>query len=570
MKDFFGKFIHSEKFYLLIVAALACSVMLPILFRGLPYGNDWVHHYQCAYSYYEGILAGDFYPSWSAVRNLGYGGMELRLYPPVSHYSLALFYLVVQDWHIAVWLTATFFSILGSFGVYGWAREMMTARNAAFAGGIYALMPYHLNQLYNTFFFAEYVGSAVLPFSFWFVWRVAKHGKPLDIIGLAASFALLILTHLPLTVIGSICLLIYGLSLIERPRFFSQLVKLTAAVLLGLASSSFFWVKVLQERDLMAKTSIYNDPWIDYRWHFLFTPFQAMTDETQIKIYENATYFYDKLFLCSLILVIFCVIPFVIWTRGKQERNLKGVWMIFGLSVFLTAPISSFLWDKLFFLQEVQFSWRWLAVIGMAAAILSGSKFSHLIEWFQTKKRPAALIIAGSIFAVIIFSATKVVNNALFIPTDITEITVKSVQTAKGFAFWWTIWTYKEALNNLEKVSTENRDVQIHNWQPKEREFQISPGDGEFARVAAFYHPNWKATVNESPVEIRPDENGAILIPIPQLHSEIKLSFRETLAQQIGQWISGFAFFLFGFLALFAIIRSIFGRAANVAQQNQN
>jgi hypothetical protein len=570
MKDFFSKFIHTEKFYLLIVWAIACAVMLPILFKGLPYGNDWVHHYQCAYSYYEGILAGDFYPSWSAIKNLGYGGMELRLYPPVSHYSLALFYLVVEDWHIAVWLTVTFFSILGSFGVYWWARELMPARNATFAGFLYALMPYHLNQIYNTFFFAEYVGSAVLPFSFWFVWRVAKRGKPLDIIGLAVAFAGLILTHLPLTVIGSICLLIYGLTLLEHRRFFSQLVKLTVGVLLGLASSSFFWIKVLQERDLIAKTAVYNDPWIDYRWHFLFTPFQMMTDETQIKIYENATYFYDKLFLCSLILVVFCAIPFVVWTKGKEERNLKGIWMIFGLSVFLTAPISSFLWDKLSFLQEVQFSWRWLSVIGMAAAILPASKFNHLIEWFKSRKRPLALIIAGGIFAVIIFSATKVVNNALFTPTNITEITVKSVQKGKGFAFWWTLLTRKEALNNLEKVSTGNREVQIHSWQPTEREFQISSGDGEFARIATFYHPNWKAAVNESKVETRPDENGAILIPISQQAIKVRLSFQETLAQQVGQWISGFAFFLICFLALFEIIRYTFGQAAETVRQNQN
>lgn len=556
MKDFFGKFIHSEKFYLLIVAAIGCAVMLPVLFRGLPYGNDLVHHYQCAYSYYEGMLAGDFYPSWSAVRNLGYGGMELRLYPPVSHYSLALFYFVVQNWHISVWLTVTFFSILGSFGVYWWARELMSKQNAAFAGGIYALMPYHLNQLYNTFFFAEYVGSAVLPFSFLFVYRVAKRGKPFDIIGLAAAFALLILTHLPLTVIGSICLLIYGLSLLEQQRFLSQLVKLAVGVTSGLALSSFFWTKVLQERDLIAKTGVYNDTWIDYRWHFLFTPFQTMTDEVQIKIYENATYFYDQLFLCSLILVIFCAIPFVVWTKGKEERNFNGVWVIFGTAVFLTMPISRFLWDNVFFLREVQFSWRWLAIVGMAAAILSASKFNYLIRWFQTKKRPAALIITGSIFAVIFFSATKVVNKALFVPTDISEITVESVQKTKGFEFWWTIWARKEGVKKSERVLAENRQIEIKSWQPTDREFQVSPGDGKFARIATFYHPNWKAWINELPVETQPDENGAILISLPPQNSNVKLLFQETLTRQTGQRISGFVFLLLVFWGLFEFLKN--------------
>jgi len=79
MKDTFIKFLQNEKIDAAIIAAIACAVMLPIFFKGIPYGHDMTHHFQCAYSYYEGFSAGDFYPSWSAIRNLGYGGMELRL-----------------------------------------------------------------------------------------------------------------------------------------------------------------------------------------------------------------------------------------------------------------------------------------------------------------------------------------------------------------------------------------------------------------------------------------------------------------------------------------------------------
>ena len=192
----------------------------------------------------------------------------------------------------------------------------------------------------------------------------------------------------------------------------------------------------------------------------------------------------------------------------------------------------------------------------MAAAILSASKFNHLIGWFQTKKRPAALIIIGSIFAVIFFSATKVVNKALFVPTDITEITVESVQNTKGFEFWWTIWARKEGVKKSERVLAENRQIEIKSWQPTDREFQVSPGDGEFARIATFYHPNWKAWINDLPVETRPDENGAILISLLQQNSNVKLRFLETPAQQIGRWISGFVFLLLVFFGLFEFIKN--------------
>ena len=53
---------------------------------------------------------------------------------------------------------------------------------------------------------AEFAGAAVLPFAFLFVERVCRHRRRQDIAGLAVSFALLLLTHLPLAIIGSIAL----------------------------------------------------------------------------------------------------------------------------------------------------------------------------------------------------------------------------------------------------------------------------------------------------------------------------------------------------------------------------
>lgn len=243
MKTVLQNFARTEKFRLLMLAAVSFILLIPVLVNGIPYGYDLPHHYQCAITFYEGFLNGDLYPSWSLNRNFGYGGMESRLYPPVSHYSLAVAYYFAGDWHIASWLVFLLFTFLGALGIYLWAKEYLPARQALFAGCIYALAPYHLNQLYNTFFFAEFVGSAVLPFSFYFVSRVCRRGKISDVVGLAASLAVLILTHLPLTVIGAICLAIYSLARLKRENFPAQIAKLSGAVALGLMASSFFWTK---------------------------------------------------------------------------------------------------------------------------------------------------------------------------------------------------------------------------------------------------------------------------------------------------------------------------------------
>lgn len=531
---------NSRKFkeisYIGIVFLAAIVVTLPIAFYGIPSGVDLPHHYQCALTYNESITAGDFLPSWSLNRNLGYGGMETRLYPPLSHYSLALIYLFVQDWHLAGWLVITFFTFLGGVGVYLLAREYMTANNAVCAGCLYILFPYHLSQIYSTFLFAEYVGACIIPFVFLFIARVCRRDNIFDVFGLGVSLAALILTHLPLTVIGAFCFTIYAFSLFERAKIRYQLSRLIGAIAIGLAASSFFWTKVLQEKDWLAKLQIYPDGWTNYRLHFLFTPVQSY-EGAGIGVYETATFFYDQILLITVLCVLACTIPFYI--RAKQmPKNIRSIWVLFGFSLFLTLVFSRFVWDVLPILQEVQFPWRFLTIVCIAGAILSADKLNVLFEWLQNKNRPAALIVCGCLFAIIAFSTGRVIFKASFLPAQSVALMVKTKSQERGLAFWWTIWAKQEALLETRKVSAGARTAEIQKWQTTERDFQISAGKTEFVRVATLYHPNWKATVNNLPVETKPDQNGAILISIPQQNSTVKLYFEESLAQRIAQQIS--------------------------------
>jgi uncharacterized membrane protein len=569
MKSALQNFTGTEKFYLLVLAAVSVVVVLPVLFNGIPYGYDLPHHYQCAMTFYEAFQTGDFYPSWSLNRNFGYGGMETRLYPPVSHYSLAVAYYLTGSWHFGSWLVFTIFTFLGALGIYLWAKEYLPARQAVFAGCFYALMPYHLNQLYNTFFYAEFVGSALLPFSFYFVARVCRRGTAADVAGLAISFAALVLTHLPLTVIGSLCLAIYALTHLKRGQLFAQIGKLSAGVALGLAASSFFWTKVLLERDLMAKTSVYPDPWLDYRFHFLLTPLQSFDGELLTRIYETSSFYYDLMFLMMVVLVAGCTVPFLIRLKGK-EFKMRGVWVLFGLSVFLAIPFSRFVWDAFKPLQEVQFPWRWLAIVAIAASMLSAGYINHLFEWFKTKHRPLALIIGGCILSFATYSVSQVIRQAPYIEKDGVVTYMNKTSADIGFTFWWTNWTRKEAFDVKEKVLTANRAVQIDKWTATEKEFQIAAGSANQARIAVFYHPNWQATVNDAPVTPEPDANGATLVSIPAQTTNVKITFLEPRKVEIAQKISKIAWLAI-LLTLFFCLpeKSFFNYAKYTRKSNE-
>jgi hypothetical protein len=135
---------------------------------------------------------------------------------------------------------------------------------------LYSVAPYHLNQLYQATLLAEWAGSAVLPFVFGFVDRVCERGRRRDIAGLAATYGLLVFTHLPLAVIGSTALVVYAL---VKTREFRKVAKLALGAVLGLSVSAIYWVTMVSEVGWIGVNQIQRDSSVDYRVNFLLSTF---------------------------------------------------------------------------------------------------------------------------------------------------------------------------------------------------------------------------------------------------------------------------------------------------------
>src|SRR2546430_10389609 len=135
---------------------------------------------------------------------MGFGGAIFRFSPPALYYLLALARSVTGNWYVATASTFVILSMAGPLGVYWWAREFTSSNTAMLAGIFYAVAPYHLNQLFQALLLAEFAAAAVLPFAFLFAERVCRQRRARDVAGLAGAYELLVLTHLPLPVIGSV------------------------------------------------------------------------------------------------------------------------------------------------------------------------------------------------------------------------------------------------------------------------------------------------------------------------------------------------------------------------------
>ncbi len=258
-----------------VVAVLFCGLLgaLPVLLRGIPYHYDLGNHYHFALPFYDAVRAGRIYPGWLAESNFGFGDPSFRFYPPAFYYLLAAMRACLANWYAASLGSFAIISISGAAGAYYWARAFVPKQIAVAAAFLYAFMPYHVAEMYQSAQLAEYMAGAALLFSFAFTKRICDRGRMLHVGGLASSYALLVLTHLPLAVLGSVALLIYALILIPRERAADSIARLVSAIMLAIAATGFYWIRMISELGWLASNNQKSDPLLDYRANFLFSTF---------------------------------------------------------------------------------------------------------------------------------------------------------------------------------------------------------------------------------------------------------------------------------------------------------
>ena len=531
---------RSRPLYIALILTASILICVPIYYNGVPTGNgyDLRQHYQFAQVIYDTVQNGKIYPDWTATTNAGYGDIGLRFYPPLAYYVLAGFHAVAGDWYPASFLTFTLWFFLSGLGIYLWAREWFEENASLFAALVYIVMPYHVSELYNAFTYAEFAASAILPFCFLFVTRICKNKGPLNLVGLAISYALLVLSHVPVAFIGSIALFAYSLSFFNRETFVPTFLKLSSGSLLGALASSFYWIRMVTEFDFVRHaTDEFTVAAYDFHSNFALSYFYVGAEK----------YSSGSLWFCDLVLLMSAMffVPALLASISLIKRHsLTPLLVLLFFGLFMATPVSLPVWEHFPLLQKVQFPWRWLAVISMSGAVLSGFAFNILANFFAPQKRPVAILIGGLVLAGTIFTATQVIRPVnYFSRAEFAKLT-QGLQEANSYECWWPVWANKKALAVTEKVSLADRRYKIESWQPNERLFDIDAGAAQTVRIATFWYPRWRAEVTGSPVEVSRDGNGAISIPIPAEKAMVLLRFQETAAFHIACVTSAIAWLL--------------------------
>lgn len=526
--------------YWLYVIAIALLGSFALYLYGVPYGVDLPHHFRLAQGFFESIKGGDFYPSWLASTNGGYGDPSVRFYPPALYYLLSFFRLVTGDWYLATLAMLSLLTVSGCAGMYLWASALTGRSYAVLAALLYMLSPFHANEMYQAGMYAQYAAASVLPFAFAFTERIIANRRWRDAGGLGFSYGMLILFHPPLALLGSVALGIYACIRLAQSFSRRSLYQLTIGTVSGLAFSCCYWLPMVLELKWKSPSGSGQDKWFAYQNNFIFHPSPNSMGDYWIPIITTAT------FLMAMPAVVLLV---------RRKRQALAPALVALLTFLMATSLSKPIWDALSALQETQFPWRWLTITSACLSILVVISLPELVQMWRTRLRPLSFALLGITVIALSFTVLQVIRGATFRNQSAFDQMVTSLQGSETNKDFLPVWVSGKPLEMNQPVETPGRAVHVTEWSMKQKEFQIEAGASTEARLRVLYYPYWKATSEGTHLTTRPASDGALLVSIPQTATSVKVNFVEPASTYVAGALS-----IFGLLAIGVLFADRFPR----------
>jgi len=382
-------------------------------------------------------------------------------------------------------------------------------------GIFYSVAPYRLTEIYQAALLSEYAACSILPFTFLFVERVCRRRKAIDVCGLGISYALLVLTHLPTGVIGSLSLAVYALLRIERGFILATLTRLAGAVALGLAGSAFFWTTMIAELSWIKGNSVQQNIYYDYRYNFLFSR-NALT---------NLNTWYGN--LMGLIVLGFAL-PAIVLIFNKTQARFRPALVLLLASFFMATPLSAPIWAVVPKLSEIQFPWRWLAITSLASALVIAASIEYWKQRFKAVRPRDLAVILCFVLAVGVVGK-EVIYDCAYITRARMDPLFHEIISAVSYKDWLPIWAkeLRQVEQMKDKVQAESRVTTVSLWQPERRVFNIENGPTGSVKLRTYYYPHWAATMNGNALATSPSPDGLLLVNAPSEAGTIEVAFRE-------------------------------------------
>ena len=553
MKLFKNKKLISQFLVVLVLLILNVFLLRPVLSNDVffpSHDSTWLVRLQ---QFDQAIKLGQFPPRLAPNIAFGFGYPLFKYYAPLFTSFSWLIFKVVSSYGLAVILTVFLGDFLGSLGMFFLAKNFWGFWGGVLSSIAFLFLPYRALDIYVRGAFAELLAINILPFLFYFFFKIInanKHPRKGDIAGFIFSSFFFILAHNLYLVILACLLPLFLIYLIfkgycrdKESRGNLRILFFSSFIVLLL--SSFYWLPmILGIKDIgvinQAGKTNFADHFVYLRqiWNWNWG-FGGSAPGLEDGMSFKAGKLQIILALAGLSLAIL---------KSKRKKDIVFLAFLGIASIGLSLPLSRFFWENIPFLPIIQFPWRFLGVFGMGIAFFSGGVFS-----FTRNRFVKLILLLGAIGGLVFLNYKYFVPQKIIVDANEYFLTKERVEknTALEIQEYFPVGI-EEIPETKPKSAIEtepDRTVDVVLDSPFKIIFRVDPLAGGKIIANRFYFPGWQAKRGDKLLIIGSNNIDGRIVFSANETGEYVLNFVATTVEKISWGLSLLGvFILFLFL----------------------
>ena len=487
----------------------------------------------------ECIKDGQIPCRWVPQLGYGYGYPLFMYYAPLPYYSMEAIHSLGFSFIDSVKIGFGLSVLLSGAFFYLYLRYLIPHEASIFATLVYVYAPFRAADMYVRGAMGELWGLFALPFVLWGFERLLKKSDKISVGIFGLSIGIYLITH-NLTVLMTLPLILSWILLrILFLRKKAPVKMIFLGGLVGISLSSFYWLPLIWERNLVWLETL-TQGYFNYLAHFISLK----------QIFVSVIWGYgpsiagpmDEAMLgvgpIGLVLAFLGTIVGI--NSKKKEVKLISIFFAFFFLVgaFLSHGRSAYIWEKLKFIQYLQFPWRFIFVATFASAVLGGiyvSKFKSKVIW--------------SLIFVLIIGIYMIYGN-YFKPKDWFYLTDEQKLSGELLERQLTASIYDYLPKSAEKAPTskapdtliiQEGDVSVTYFEKGTNWYKVqafAQGDASVA-LPSYDFPDWSVKINgEIQQTIPTGELGLVGLKIAKGEVSIEAVLTNSLSRKIGDLLS--------------------------------
>ncbi|HSX40964.1 MAG TPA: 6-pyruvoyl-tetrahydropterin synthase-related protein [Candidatus Saccharimonadales bacterium] len=521
-----------KKIYIAVLILLGIFPLFGLFHSGLPVTHDGQDHVIRLANFYKNLTDGIIIPRWAPNVNYGFGDPIFLFFYPLPYYLASLFHFLSFSFIDSAKIVYGLGFVLSGISMFLFGSELFGDEAGFVSGLLYMFSAYRFVDIYVRGDIGENLAFVFVPLIFYFLVKLSAKLKYKYIVGASFSLALLILSHNAISIMMLPLIALFCLFLAKEKK--GRLRKLGIFGLffiLGFALSAFFWLPGLMEgkytlREIVTKGG-YLTNFVDPK-ALLYGPWS----------YGGSGEFTVQIGLVNIAAFILSI-PVLFYKRKKNKQFLFIVGLlVYSLAaVFLMLWQSNILWEKIRFLQNFQFPWRFLAVTVFTTSFLAGFVVSNIPKRY--------LIGACIVLTILILFFNRNYEHADSYEHEADSFFAKVHRTTTNdtgeSSPIWSVRFMEQKPNAAIEFISGSGDIKQKKRTTTLHQYIATASDSSRLRENTLYFPGWEVRVDNVPVELQfqdPKSRGLMTFFIPAGTHAVTVALHETKLRLLADIIS--------------------------------